>query len=437
MTSGVMPTIGCVFNDLRFSFWAILRHGARSRAAEAGIMLRDAAAGDTLEQGELIADMLRQRVQALVIGPAHDTEIFQAHLELARAARVPVIEVDGGIRAGPVSATVRADERHGLTNLADALVTHCGSAFRIGLIAGPQNRRAAVMAEVLAHYADVRVVATVTGEWTRESGRRCATALLAANGPIDALFAANDPMALGAIDAVAAAGLAGRVAVTGYDGLPEALRAIANGEMLATVDQEPLQIGSQAVDLALRAVRGETVERHVYTPGKLINRATVMATALNALDLLPGIMRDLLESNAARQQLQDEIIAVQRSTIRELSTPIIPIDDHTLIVPLIGAIDSARAAQMTQTILDAVGNHRADTVIIDITGIAVVDTSVANHLIQTARAAGLLGARVTLAGMTPEVAQTIVQLGVDLAHLSTRGTLRSALEATRRLRGHS
>ena len=83
-------------------------------------------------------------------------------------------------------------------------------------------------------------------------------------------------------------------------------------------------------------------------------------SALRALDLLPGIMRDLIESNAERQRLQEEIIAAQRSTIQELSTPIIPIDARTLIVPLIGAIDSARAAQITQTILEAIGDRRAD-----------------------------------------------------------------------------
>jgi anti-anti-sigma factor len=146
-------------------------------------------------------------------------------------------------------------------------------------------------------------------------------------------------------------------------------------------------------------------------------------------------MRDLIESNAERQRLQEEIIAAQRSTIQELSTPIIPIDARTLIVPLIGAIDSTRAAQMTQTILEAIGDQRADDVIIDITGIAVVDTSVANHLVQTAQAASLLGAHVTLAGMSPEVAQTIVQLGIKLGQLTTCSNLQTALEVVQRRRG--
>lgn len=434
MTSGATPTIGCVLNDPRFTFWSILRHGARSRAAEHGVALLDYAAGSIEVQAEMISDLLRRRVSALLVGPAHETRSFAAYLELARAARVPVIEVDGGILEGYVSTTVRADEHHGLLRLAELLVERLGDQFRMALIAGPRNRRADLMIDTLQRWPGIRIVGTATGDWTRDGGRMCAAELLRSSDTIDAIFAANDAMALGVIDTLEATGLTGRITVAGYDGLPEAFRAIHVGRLLATVDQEPLRIGSMAVDLALRAIRGETVERHVYTPGVLITLANVTEAALKALDLLPGIMRDLVDSNAQRQQLQDEIIAAQRSTIRELSTPIIPIDDRTLIVPLIGAIDSARAAQMTQTILQAIGDYHADAVIIDITGIAVIDTGVANHLVQTAQAANLLGARVTLAGMSPEVAQTIVQLGVNLAQLSAQSSLRAALEALNRTR---
>ena len=92
------------------------------------------------------------------------------------------------------------------------------------------------------------------------------------------------PMALGVVDAVEALNLAGSIVVVGFDGLPEALRAINSGAMLATVNQDPLCIGQQAVDTALQALRGEPVDRQILTPGELITRDTVTVSALRALD---------------------------------------------------------------------------------------------------------------------------------------------------------
>src|SRR4029078_11240239 len=123
-----------------------------------------------------------------------------------------------------------------------------------------------------------------------------------------------------------------------------------------------------------------------------------------------------------------EVIATQQSLIRELSTPIIPVSEAILVVPLIGAIDSTRASQITTSVLEKVGQQATQVLIFDITGVSVVDTSVINHLLQTTGAAQLLGATVLLVGIAPEIAQTIVQLGVDLAGIITRSTLQAGLE---------
>ena len=125
--------------------------------------------------------------------------------------------------------------------------------------------------------------------------------------------------------------------------------------------------------------------------------------------------------------MQQELIAAQQSALRELSTPLIPILDGVVAMPLIGAIDSARAQQIMETLLEGIGEKRASIAILDITGVRVVDTQVANALIRTAQAAQLLGARVILTGITPEVAQTLVQLGVDLSSVTTRSTLQSGI----------
>jgi rsbT co-antagonist protein RsbR len=143
------------------------------------------------------------------------------------------------------------------------------------------------------------------------------------------------------------------------------------------------------------------------------------------------ILQDLQESNKAQLQLQHEIIAAQQRMIQELSTPIIPISDKILVLPLIGTIDSARAQQIMETMLVTISKQQAAVLIIDITGVAIVDTGVAHYLLQAARAAQLLGTQVMLVGISPEVAQTVVQLGVDLSSLTTYSSLQFGLAHAR------
>lgn len=132
-------------------------------------------------------------------------------------------------------------------------------------------------------------------------------------------------------------------------------------------------------------------------------------------------------AEAERLQLQAEIIRVQELALRELSTPLIPITDRVVVMPLIGTIDSRRAGQIVETLLHGVVERRAETALIDITGVPVVDTQVANILVQAAQAVQLLGAQVVLSGIRPEIAQTLVRLGVNLGAMETRSDLQSAI----------
>lgn len=115
-------------------------------------------------------------------------------------------------------------------------------------------------------------------------------------------------------------------------------------------------------------------------------------------------------------------------TVQELSTPVVPVLEGILILPLIGFIDSDRAQRVMEGLLNGIVQYRAQVVILDVTGVPVVDTGVADHLVRAARAAGLLGAQPILVGIRPEVAQTIVGLGVHLHEIATRGDLRDGLE---------
>ncbi|NJP06398.1 MAG: PAS domain S-box protein [Chloroflexaceae bacterium] len=181
--------------------------------------------------------------------------------------------------------------------------------------------------------------------------------------------------------------------------------------------------------------KGECRFRH-FTTGELIpvewNVFLIRDHTTHEPISIATVTRDLREQKqgeAERTALQEQIIDAQRDALRELSTPLIPISDHVVIMPLIGTIDSQRAEQVMETLLDGVARHRADLVIVDITGVLMVDTQVAQAFIQAAQAVKLLGAEVMLTGIQPQIAQTLVHLGVDLHGIQTRGSLQSGITA--------
>lgn len=127
--------------------------------------------------------------------------------------------------------------------------------------------------------------------------------------------------------------------------------------------------------------------------------------------------------------MQQQIIEAQQATLRELSTPLLPIAAGVVLVPLIGTIDSGRANLVMETLLDGVARFNARLAILDITGVPVVDTHVAQALISAAQAVKLLGAKVILTGIKPQIAQTLVELGIDLRGIATRATLQDGVAA--------
>jgi anti-anti-sigma regulatory factor len=138
-------------------------------------------------------------------------------------------------------------------------------------------------------------------------------------------------------------------------------------------------------------------------------------------------MAEQTQEALRRSSQQYEIILAQEAALRELSTPLIPISERVVVMPLIGAIDTQRAHQVMETLLHGLANSRAEIAILDITGVLVVDTQVANALIAAAQAVKLLGATVLLTGIRPEVAQTLVGLGIDMRGIVTCGTLQNGI----------
>jgi rsbT co-antagonist protein RsbR len=133
---------------------------------------------------------------------------------------------------------------------------------------------------------------------------------------------------------------------------------------------------------------------------------------------------------------KERVIGDQQAAIRELSTPVLGITDDLLLLPVVGMIDSRRARQMTDQLLHAIRENRAKVVVIDITGVPAVDSMVANHLVQAVEASRLVGARAILTGLSAEVAQTLVKIGVDLGKVVTAGSLVTGLEEARRMAGY-
>jgi rsbT co-antagonist protein RsbR len=159
--------------------------------------------------------------------------------------------------------------------------------------------------------------------------------------------------------------------------------------------------------------------------------------------LFEGLNQMILSLENAQQRaveyqkdLEEKLATIdaQRDAIRELSTPIIEIWQGVLCLPVVGVLDSVRSSEMTEALLGAIVEKKAAHAIIDITGIQVMDTAVADHFLRMARAVRLLGAQCVLTGINPAIAQTLIHMGVDMTGITTHRSLRSALQRSIRRR---
>ena len=135
-------------------------------------------------------------------------------------------------------------------------------------------------------------------------------------------------------------------------------------------------------------------------------------------------------------QERERVINQQQEAIRELSTPVLQVRERLLILPISGVVDPHRARQLTEQLLRGIRTNRARVVVIDITGVAAMDAAVANHLVQTVEASRLLGADVIVTGLSPEIAQTLVNIGVDLGKMKTMGDLQGGIEVAEQSLGY-
>ncbi|RDI67630.1 STAS domain-containing protein [Nocardia pseudobrasiliensis] len=216
-------------------------------------------------------------------------------------------------------------------------------------------------------------------------------------------------------------------------------------EVLETGSVEALQ--AYARDLSERIIpRGVETEEVI---GIVLLLRDVLARSLfekyqSNFDLLKRVL-DAYEPAANRiantvavsfVQERERVIRQQQEAIRELSTPVLQVREQLLILPIIGVLDSQRARQLTEQLLRAIRANRAKVVVVDITGVPQIDSTVANHLVQTVDASGLMGASVIITGLSSEIALTLVTIGLDLTKMNAVGDLQGGIEEAERLLGY-
>lgn len=217
------------------------------------------------------------------------------------------------------------------------------------------------------------------------------------------------------------------------ESLAELESAVAGRDMEAYMAERLEQVEQ----LAITGVPYDTIAHSLVVLLEPLGAATLAAFADDsergnrARDALGWLKSEMLivagraYATVRESQVEDEF----QKVIRGLSTPVIQVWDRILVMPLIGVIDSTRARQLMEQLLDRIVALQSEIVILDVTGVPTVDTQVADHLVRTTKAAALVGARTVLVGISPEVAQTLVRLGATLGEVETRANLRSGLEA--------
>jgi rsbT co-antagonist protein RsbR len=203
--------------------------------------------------------------------------------------------------------------------------------------------------------------------------------------------------------------------------------------MFYTEDDAHVGLAEREMATAARVGRYEGEGWRVRKDGSVFWSNVVLSPIKDTVGEVVGyvkVARDLTE-----RREQEQLLARQRDEILELSTPVIQVWDKVLVLPIIGTLDSVRAARLTEGLLQRIAEHQAEVIILDVSGVPAIDTTVAQHLLKTVQAARLMGSVSIMSGVRPETAQSIVHLGIDLGGMHSRNTLRDALQLALRLLG--
>ena len=436
--------IGYSYFDQRHMFWILQAQAINERASQLEVKVSLAPAPTSYKQTKAIRDLIKQEIDVLIVGPVDGThpDLVKAVQEAINAG-IPVIATNQEIQETAVTSIVRSDDFKGGQLAAEHLVQQINGQGEIILIDSPYPiLRVEGFRQIIAGHPNCNIVFAKAGDWSRASGLAIMRQALNAYPNARAVFTVNDTMALGALDTLKEMGRADGFIVVGYDAEVETFQEIYHGEIKATVVQAPHEMGRIALETAVSVAKGEVVPPLILTSVNLVTPHNLTDQLLDTLETFPNVLLGLVDSFTTQQQLQQTALNAQQETlesqnrlIQELSTPVIPVMDQIIIMPLVGSIDSLRARDITRSLLAGISQHKARIVILDITGVQIVDSGVANHLNKAIQAAMLKGAHTIITGISDTVAETIVDLGIDWSNVTTLSNLQSGLTTALRSLG--
>jgi ribose transport system substrate-binding protein len=283
------PRVALVLKTLNNPFFIDMQKGAQEAATRLGVDLVVQAAErevDVDKQMQIIENLIQTGVQALCITPSGSKEVVPA-IGKANAAKIPVVIVDTRVdEKAAAEAGIRLDGFVGSDNYeggkvaGEYLLKVTGGKARVGLLEGipgheTGDSRLKGFHDAVKNAPGIKVVASQTANWERDQGFTVFQNMLQAHPDIDALFACSDMMALGAVEAIAAAGKTGKIRVIGFDAVDDARKAIGTGAILASVAQFPSEMGRLAVEDAVMLIRGEKPPAEQKVRIELVTKDTV------------------------------------------------------------------------------------------------------------------------------------------------------------------
>jgi ribose transport system substrate-binding protein len=286
--TGGAPRVAFVMKTLNHPFFLDMQRGAEDAAKAAGIQLVVQAAEreiDVEKQVQIIENLLQTGIRALIVTPSGSREIATA-IAKANRANVPVIVVDTRVDAKAAAdnqlkleSFIGSDNYEGGKVAGEYLAKIAGGKARVAVLEGipgheTGDSRLRGFRDALAQHPGMTIVASQPANWERDQGFTVFQNMLQAHPNLDAVFACSDLMALGAVEAIAAAGRSGRIRVVGFDALDDARKAIDAGRMEASVAQSPRDMGRIAVESAARLLRGESVPADQVVDIALVTKKT-------------------------------------------------------------------------------------------------------------------------------------------------------------------
>ncbi|MDN5341413.1 MAG: ribose transport system substrate-binding protein [Oceanotoga sp.] len=264
MSIGFSFTLGLSVSTLNNPFFVALKDGAVEKAEELNIDLIVADARDNpAKQLNDIEDMIQRKVDLIIINPT-DSDAIASSVEEANDANIPVITVDRGSNGGKVLLHIASDNIAGGAMAAEFIAEKLNQKGKVIELVGipgtsAARDRGAGFDQGISKYKDIKVVARQTANFNRAEGLVVMENLLQSNPDVNAVFAQNDEMALGAIEALKSAGKLKNVVVVGFDAVPDAIKSVQNKEMAATIAQQPEKMGGLAVTKAVEYLNTMTV----------------------------------------------------------------------------------------------------------------------------------------------------------------------------------